>query len=157
MNIIKTYGIPKRDYYPLSLLEPGSHPVQGNYLGTLFGDPVYHWDGPCGGGRSRSWIYIPEWGIRRLQEDEMMKVKGLESSFYTNITTQILLGSVEQHVWASICKTIAPYILPSEVVQTPILKSTASPLPTPSPKENPKWSLPDLSAGGLFHENSIQS
>ena len=154
-NIIKTYGIPKKDYYPPSLLEPGSHPVQGNYLGTLFGDPVYHWDGPCGGGKGRSWIYVPEWGIRRLQEDEMMKVKGLESCFYSNITTQILLGSVEQHVWASICKTIAPYILPSEVVQTPILKSTPSPLPTPSPKENPKWSLPDLSAGGLFHENSI--
>ena len=44
MNIIKAYCIPESNYYLLSLLKPGSHPVQDNYLGTLFEDPMYHWD-----------------------------------------------------------------------------------------------------------------
>lgn len=155
-NVIRTYKIPKKDYYPLSLIEPGSHPAQGNYIGTLFGDPVYHWDGPCGGGRRRSWIYIPDWGVRRLKEDEIMKLKGLESSMYTNITPQVLLESVEQHVWASICKVIAPYILTPTSRISPIVKSTPSPPPPPLPNNNTKWSLPDLSVGSLFHTNSVQ-
>ena len=154
-NIIRTYGIPRKDYYPLSLMKASTHPIQKIYIGTLFRDPVYHWDGPCGGGKEKNWIYIPDWGIRRMHQDEVEKVKGLGSSIYVNISPQVLLRSIEQHVWASIGKVIAPYIMTTTPPPISIPKLDLSPLPTLSVKITESWSMPDLSIGGSFYCNSI--
>ena len=155
-NIIKTYGIPRKEYYSPSLMKPSSHPTQENYLGTLFGDPVYHWDGPCGGGRNRSWILVPEWGIRRIKQEEMMKLKGLEKSIYTNVSPSILLGSVEQHVWASISKVIAPYVMAKEPGPISSPKPVATSVSPHLADKTKHWTVPDLSINSVFYNNSIQ-
>ena len=157
-NIIKTYGIPRKKYYPVSIMKPGVHPTHKNYMGTLFGDPVYHWDGPCGGRRGKYWILVPGWGIRRMESDELGKIKGLESSIYSSISSQVLLDSIEQHVYASICKIISPYIIGKKLTDN-------SPAKTKRPEDPPtlshnmnttkKWSMPNLSIGSTFYNKSV--
>ena len=80
-------------------MTPSSHLLHTNHVGTLYNQPVYHWNGPIAGAGGRSWILIPELGIRRVQSEELAKIKGLSNSRYTNITDQVLATSVEQHVW----------------------------------------------------------
>ena len=45
-NLIQTYGIPHTHYFPIKYLQPDSHPVHSNFLGTSKNHPVFHWDGP---------------------------------------------------------------------------------------------------------------
>ena len=45
-NLIRTYGIYPSQYQPTSLMEPSTHPTRPNWVGTLHGQPVYHWDDP---------------------------------------------------------------------------------------------------------------
>ena len=94
-NLIRTYGIRKTSYLPVSLMTPSSHPTHHNLVGTLYGQPVYQWDGPFWGEDARCWILVPELGIRRVQVDELEKLKGLTNSRYTNMSYNILLQSVE--------------------------------------------------------------
>ena len=97
-NLIRTYGIPASQYHKISSMATTTSPLHFNMRGTLFGQPVYSWDGPFSSMTANSWICIPEKGIRKVQLDELMKMKGLCDSQYTNITYEILRDSIEQHV-----------------------------------------------------------
>ena len=112
-NLIRTYGIPPSQYFPDRLMVACLHPPHVNCVGTLFGRHVYHWDGPFTSATStkHNWILVPGKGIRKLQIDEMEKMKGLQGSRYSNITYQTLATSIEQHVYAAISVAIAPTIV----------------------------------------------
>ena len=150
-NIIRTYGIPRKEYYPIALVKTGTHPMHHNFKGTLFGDPVYHWDGPCGG--YRTWIMIPDLGVRRIQLDELEKLKGLDTTMYSNISTKLLFSSIEQHVWASVGKIIAPCIVstPSQSGPNSCIGVGKPPAPSTTPITSKwQWSNLDLSVGSVF-------
>ena len=89
------------------------NPPHKNCIGTLFGRPVYHWNGPFSSSASKNhnWILVPDKGVRKVQMDEMEKMKGLQNSKYSNITYQIISTSIEQHVYATINMAIAPTII----------------------------------------------
>ena len=93
-NIIRTYGIPHSECYPVSRMTPCTHPIHPNLIGTLFKQPVYNWDGPFCGINKKGWILVPKHGIRRLQFDELAKLKGLTNSKYTNTSFSVLLSSI---------------------------------------------------------------
>ena len=133
-NLIRTYGVYPSTYHPHSSLIPSSHPYRSNLVGTLHGYAVYDWEGPCCGMDSNSWIQIPGFGIRCILPDEMLKLKGVHSSRYDPIPNKVLFHSVEQHVWATICKAIAPIL----TTTPPMPPSTSQsfkihPFPSPSP------------------------
>ena len=69
-----TYGVQPK-YLLISLKDASSHPLHTNFVGALYNQPIYHWNGPFSGAGERSWIMIPELGIRRVSE-ELAKMKG---------------------------------------------------------------------------------
>ena len=111
-NLIRTYGVSASKYHPISSMIATTSPVHYNMVGTLYGQPVYDWEGPFSSIAANSWILIPDLGIRKVQLDELMKMKGLTDSQYTNITYPILRDSIDQHVWACIGAAITPHIIP---------------------------------------------
>ena len=60
---------------------------------------------------------MPKYGIRRLQLDELAKLKGLTNSKYTNTSFSVLFSSIEQHVRATVYKGISSFILTSNTKQ----------------------------------------
>ena len=110
-NLIRTYGIPTSEYFSENLMKDCSNHPHDNCIGTLFGQQVYHWDGPFSCTTNNNWILVPGKGIRKVQKDEMAKMKGLNDSIYNNLSYQILSSSVEQHVYAAISVAIAPLAL----------------------------------------------
>ena len=158
-NVIRTYGIHKKQYHDISTLLPSHHHRHGNYQGTYSKQPVYQWDGPACGQVGKSWICIPNHGIRRLQEDELCKLKGLHNSMYTNITPSILYASVEQHVWACLGHAITPFIInPSSTPPLHPQKPPPLPNPLPPPSMNTwTWNHPDLREGSKFYNQRIHS
>ena len=50
-NFIRTYGVSKTSYLPISLMKPLSHPTHQNWVGTLFRQHVYRWD-------EHSWVWM---------------------------------------------------------------------------------------------------
>ena len=158
-NVLRTYGLQKKQYHDISKISPSSHPRHHNYQGTFLNQPVYKWDGPSCGQVERSWIYIPDHGVRRVQQDELSKLKGLHDSMYENVTASILYSSVEQHVWACLGQAITPFLLttPPPPPQHP---NTSSPLPTSASTPSASqwsWNHPDLSEGGDFYNQSVQN
>jgi hypothetical protein len=159
-NLIRTYGIYKSGYLPTSLMEPSSHPMYPNLVATLYNQPVYQWDGPFGGMTSKCWILVPDLGIRRIQLDELEKLKGLTDSGYTNMTDTVLLHSVEQHVWSTLCHAVSIFIYSP----APPSKHHHVTLPTPPSKDNTplpthewKWKPPDLTMGKQFYNDRVRS
>ena len=108
-NLIRTYGPKPSPFYPVSQLRPSTHPTRDNYAGTLFGQPVYNWNGPFCSSHPNIWILVPDYGICRVQLEEMVKLKGLQDSNHSDMSYPVLVNSIEQHVWASICKVISLY------------------------------------------------
>ena len=94
-NLIRTYGIHPSKYRSTLALVPSTHPTQSNLVGTIFGQAVYDWEGPCGGGAATTWILIPNFGIRKVMEDEMLKLKGVTQSVFREIPQKVLQLSVE--------------------------------------------------------------
>ena len=131
-NVLRTYGIHKKQYHDSSNILSSNHPRHGNYQGTYLKQPVYQWDGPACGQVERSWIHIPDHGVRRLQPDELAKLKGLHNSMYDNITPSILYSSVEQHVWACLGQAITPFVIEPPATPSQHLHELPSP-PTPTP------------------------
>ena len=128
-------------------------------MGTIFGQEVYNWDGPFCGMKPSSWILIPDYGIRRVQFEEMARLKGLDYSNYYPVSYPVLVDSIEQHVWATIGKVIAPLILPSPLVNSlppltlpPLHKSRMD-----SKSSDWKWSVPDLSVGSKFYADRVST
>ena len=175
-NLIRTYGVYPSTYHPHSSLIPSSHPYRSNLVGTLHGYAVYDWEGPCCGMDSNSWIQIPGFGIRRILPDEMLKLKGVHNSRYDSIPNKVLFHSVEQHVWATICKAIAPILtttppMPPSTSQS--FKIHPFPSPSPSPPIQDKsikdksllldghqdwtWTMPDLTEGSPFSLERIKT
>ena len=76
------------------------------------------------------------------------------------MTNQILMTSVEQHVWATISAVITPFIITPPQDLTPQPTSTPSLLP-PSFQSSPlsqwTWKPPDLSVGGEFYKTRVQN
>ena len=141
-------------------MEPSAHPTHPNLVGTLYNQPVYQWDGPCGGMTTKSWILVPHLGIRRLQTDELQKLKGLTDSSYANITDKVLSHSVEQHVWSTLCHAVSIFLCPP--APSPIHHHV--PLPTPSskvttlrPADEWHWKPPDLNIGSHFYNDRVTS
>ena len=108
---------------------------------------------------ANSWICIPEKGIRKVQLDELMKMKDLCNSQYTNVTYEILRDSIEQHVWACLGEAITPYIIsPADSPSTqPVCQVITSlpkqPLVLPSPWQ---WIVPDLQEEGSFYKARVK-
>ena len=159
-NLIRTYGVSSSRYHPISSLVPLLHPTQKNLMGTLYGHKVYDWDGACGAESSKGWIHIPNFGIRHVLQDEMVKLKGVDNSTYTHIPLGVLYETVEQHVWATLCKAIAPMLSP--VTSPPILHPTATQPPSSPPSYHHDsvtkpwvWSMPDLSIGKEFYVQRV--
>ena len=139
-NLIRTYGILRSLYHPTTSMKASTSPTHNNIVGKLYGQPVYDWMGPFSSGEPHSWILIPELGIRKVQMDELSKMKGLVDSRYTNMTYQILLNSVEQHVWACISDIISPFILsPFEAPKGEETDPVVEPTPTPPPSQSTQW------------------
>ena len=160
-NLIRTYGVPSSKYHPASSLVPSSHPTHTNLMGTLYGQSVYDWEGPCGAANGRVWIHIPGFGIRHLLRDELLKLKGVDNSNFSNIPFTVLYTSVEQHVWATLCKAIAPMLSPPTSSTTSTLRPTTSLLATPhhhtTATSTWSWFMPDLSVGKPFYSRSIKN
>ena len=95
---------------------------------------------------------LPWLGIRQVNLDELIKMKGLSNSKYSDMTYQLLLASVEHHIWVSIRDTISPFILDSpsmnnkpSLVPTPSsIDKESPPVPTPSPIGNEPLLDPSL-------------
>ena len=121
-NLISTYGTSPSQYHPFSILSAPTHLRQPNYVGKIYNQPVYNWDGPSCGKNERSWILVPEYGIRRLQQDGINKIKILDHSMYTNMSIKVLSSSIEQYVWACIGKYIAPFLLLTTTPSTNLYK-----------------------------------
>ena len=105
----------------------------------------------------KSWVYLPNLGVRRIQLDELSKLKGLHDSMYSNITIATLYSSIEQHVWACLGQAITPFLLtePPPLLQQP---STLPPMPTSPVSPNAsqwKWKCPDLSVGSDFYNQRV--
>ena len=152
-NLIRTYGVHPSNYHPTSALTPSTSPSQTNLIGTIFGHDVYHWDGPCGGGNP-SWILVPEFGVRKLLEDELLKLKGATLTRFDSFPPAVLHASIEQHVWATICQAIAPTLLSTPPSSPPLIYP---PSVTPSLTLNHhlrskwSWSMIDLEIGKDFY------
>ena len=58
---------------------------------------MYNWDGIYCTNDARSWINVPKKGVRRLQQYELMKLKGIQDSKYSLIPYAVLAVSAEQH------------------------------------------------------------
>ena len=158
-NVLRTYNIHKKQYHDSSNILSSNHPRHINYQGTYLKQPVYHWDGPACGQVERSWVHIPDHGVRRIQLDELEKLKGLHNSMYDNITPSILYSSVEQHVWACLGQTIAPFLIESPDTPPPNHHDIQSP-PTPTPSsgvDNWTWNHPDLSEGSDFYNQRVHN
>ena len=158
-NVLRTYGLQKRQYHEVKKITPSSHPKHPNHQGTYLNQPVYHWDGPSYGQSEKSWVYIPEHGVRKVQLDELAKLKGLHDSMYDDVTLPVLYSSVEQHVWACLGKAITPFLLsPPPSPSTPS-KNSIPPPTTPASLRTSHWSWnhPDLSEGGTFYNNSVHN
>ena len=159
-NLIRTYGIPSSHYHPISRMKPSSHPARTNWVGTLYGQPVYQWDGNICSLTKECWILVPEFGIRRVQVDELEKLKGLSNSRYNNVSHQVLLHSVEQHVWEVICKSISQFFIPT-TYPTPLQHDSHHTKPSlTSPKPLPNtwtWTPPDLTKGQQFYNERVHS
>ena len=69
-NLIRTYGA-TGTLHPLSSMKKVTSHTHNNMVGTLYGQPVYHWDGPFSSVGHHSWILIPDYGIRKVQMDEL--------------------------------------------------------------------------------------
>ena len=153
-NIIRTYNIYKSQYQSISNLVPSTHPMQPNYVGTVEHQPVYTWDGPSCGHTAKSWIIVPDVGIRRVQMDELMKLKGLHDSMYTNMNPSILFSSIEQHVWACLGQCISPFLhkIPSIPPRLPNLSPTTI---QPQIASQWSWKHPDLRKGRQFYKDSV--
>ena len=97
-NIIRIYGIAPSQYHSMARMKLSSHPTRPNWVGTLYGQLVYQWDGTLCSLDQQYWILMPDFGICRIQMDELEKLKGLSDSRYTNMSHGVLLHNVEQHV-----------------------------------------------------------
>ena len=130
-------------------------------MGTLYGQSVYDWEGPCSAANGRVWIHIPDFGLRHLLRDELLKLKGVDDSKFSNIPLTVLYTSVEQHVWVTLCKAIAPMLSSATSSTTSILHPTTSLPITPyhhiTATSTWSWSMPDLSAGKAFYSRSIKN
>ena len=87
-------------------------------------------------------------------------MKGLTNSRFTNMSCNVLLQSVEQHVWSTLCNTISKFIIPPFTLTT----TNHTPAPKPLLKESKtsfpniwKWITPDLSKEGQFYTDRIAS
>ena len=125
---------------------PSLHPTRSNWAETLYWQPVYKWDVNFCSENKMCWILVPELGIRRIQMDELEKLKGLSDSCYINISHEVLLQSMEQHIWATLCKNISDFILPT-THPTKLNSETLNSLPlgitnTPPPSTW-DWTFPD--------------
>ena len=149
-NLIRTYGVPPSQYFPEELVESCPNHPHDNCIGTLFGRPVYHWDGPFVSATStkHNWILVPDKGVRKIQLDEMEKMKGLQSSRYTNLSYQILATSIEHHVYAAISVAISPTIIATRKDSPSPFQGGYSMAPpreaTTMPTSNWTYSVPDL-------------
>ena len=89
------------------------------------------------------WILVPDHGIRCVQSDEMIKLKGLQNSGYSSIPYPVLLNIIDQHVWASIYKASSPLLLPSPRLQlTPHQEPTPDPIPPTTDSLFSQWNWP---------------
>ena len=68
-NPIRTYELKPSKYIPISLMKTSSHHIHNNFVGTLYGHPVYHWNGPFSSLEAHTWILVLELGILRVQLD----------------------------------------------------------------------------------------
>ena len=128
---LRTYGINPNKHHPISSLVSAAHPSQSSYVGTLFGQPVYDWEGSSGGMELGSWILILGHGVRHIQSDEMIKLKGINDRSYVHTHPKVLISSVEQHMGASICKVISPLLVHSPLIRPSTHTQITTPYPTP--------------------------
>ena len=136
-NVLRTYGIRKKQYHDSSQILPSHYPIHGNCQGTYLKQSVYTWDGPACEQVERSWVHIPQHGVRRIQQDELTKLKGLHNSIYDNITPSILYSSVKQYVWAYLGQAITPFLItPPPTPSKPLNTPPSLPTPTPLPYTN---------------------
>ena len=103
---------------------------------------------------------MPDKGVRKVQLDEMEKMKGLHGSRYTNLSYQILATSIEQHVYAAISVAIAPTIIAPRKVSNPSLQNVydmvSSGEATTKPTSKWAYSAPDLSINKAFYQDRIK-
>ena len=159
-NLIKTYGIPSSQYFSENLMKVCPNPPYDNCIGTLFGQQVYQWDGPFSCTSNHNWILVPGKGIRKVQMEEMAKMKGLNDSIYNNLSYQILSNSVEQHVFAAISVAIAPTIIGAMDNRPPLCSSTYEVNRRATITSKPivpwTWNVPNLSINSCFYQKRIQ-
>ena len=161
-NVIREYGIPKDRYHHIDNMTPISHPKFHNVIGQYKGGLVFHWNGPAGNDPLTDWIFIPGKGMRRIILEELIQLKGLNSTRYDNISTSVLSSSMEQHVWATIGEAIQPFLLTTNNTP-PQLNKKGHPnsLETSSPDTQSKltpdwdWKPPDLSKGSPFYKQRV--
>ena len=103
---------------------------------------------------------MPEFGIRRIQMDELKKLKGLSNSKYTNLSQDILLDSVEQHVWDNLCNTISKFILlytPPSKYTHDLHSSTPTNISSSPSTSTWDWKAPDLRKNKEFYNQRVCS
>ena len=109
---------------------------------------------------NKCWILIPELGIRRIQVDELEKLKGITDHEYTNLSHNTILQNVEQHVWASLFKAVSHHIIPttpSSPCQCTI-PSVTCPVEQETVNFNEwTWHAPDLTPGRAFYNKRVRS
>ena len=91
----------------------------------------------------------------------MVKLKGLQDSKHSDMPYPVLVNSIEQHVWASICKVISPLLQPPPKLPPSSSKQIGShPLKSSTTKSETNqwtWNMPDLCVGSKFYNNSVHS
>ena len=164
-NVMRLYGIPPWKYHDICDMTPYKHPIFHNVMGKFRGQLVYHWDGPAGSNPLTEWIYIPNKGIRRIILEEMIQLKGLTSSRYSNVSLQVLTASVEQHVWAAFGELIYPFLFsPLRTTTNPtvsgkrgekLITRTHQDAIDPQIISSWTWKPPDLSIGSPFYNQRV--
>jgi len=160
-NMIRTYGIKPQAYHHPKELKIPFHPVHQNIVGTYRGQEVYSLDGTFYTSTHNTWIQIPDVGIRRLEYDELVLLKGDENSRYEMASFKTLYSSLEKHVWYALAKVVTTFILPAPTLPPPqpIRTSTGaathySSLSTSAPWT---WTPPDLRLNSAFYLKRIQN
>ena len=159
LNVMRTYGISNRLYYHVDNMIPYGHLKFHNVIGKFKGGLVYHWNGPASDKPLDDWIYIPGKGMRRVILEEVIQLKGLTSTRYSNMSINVLTTSLEQHVWATIGEVIQPFLLKT-ALSKPRVMGTNSPntredkTPPPNIELAPTWNWqpPDLSETSAFYK-----
>ena len=107
------------------------------------------------------WILVPDYGICFVQLEEMFKLKVLQDSKNSPIPYPVLVNSIEQHVWASICKAISPLLQPPPKLlpSSPKQRGSLPPNSTTIQLETSQWTwdMPYLCVGSKFYNNSVHS